>query len=55
MEASSESHPPAALPRENIPLKPVYVSEKRSLANNGIRTLDRPFRSPVNVLISPCC
>jgi len=55
MEARYESHPPAALPRRNIPRKPVDASEKRSLAPNGIRTLDRPARSPVTVLSSPCC
>jgi len=50
MEASSESHLPAALPRGNIPRNPIDTLEKRSLACNGIRTLDRPASSPVILL-----
>jgi len=40
MDASSESHPPG-----NTPRNPVDAFVKRSLARNGIRTLDRPARS----------
>jgi len=50
MEESSESHPPAAVPRRNIPRKPVDAAEKRSLDPNGIRTLERPTRTPVIVI-----
>jgi hypothetical protein len=45
---------PSLTPPGNTPRNAVDVMENRSLTLKGIRTMDRPTRSPVIVLSSPC-